>query len=119
MRKIFCPAMRFDGSQKDTHRYKNYLFIINLVFKHHKNRLLYLGERPHICTICKKGFIKGSALTQHLRRHTNLKNVKTDIIDHSIQRKAHNSDAIEDEQIIVCYETDDTIKEYLIKESSE
>lgn len=28
-----------------------------------------LGERPHRCKVCHKGFIKSSGLTQHMRRH--------------------------------------------------
>lgn len=30
---------------------------------------VFLGERPHKCTVCHKGFIKSSGLTQHMRRH--------------------------------------------------
>lgn len=29
----------------------------------------FIGERPHICKICNRGFIKSSGLTQHMRRH--------------------------------------------------
>lgn len=84
-----------------------------------------LGERPHRCNVCHKGFIKSSGLTQHMRRHQ-----RSDKINSSTTTKSHPIDERESfdlinvesdieidtkpKEIVICYnENSESFDEYL------
>lgn len=82
-----------------------------------------LGERPHRCNVCQKGFIKSSGLTQHMRRHfrpgktnpsTSANNDPSDEIDNigiAVEENMQKS-----EKIMICYkeynENSESLDEY-------
>lgn len=86
----------------------------------------FSGERPHRCTICSKGFIKSSGLTQHMRRHNKFQHKNESIleiseIDDDATDKTEiietvTEDNLHENEVIICYKSyndgDETITEF-------
>jgi hypothetical protein len=55
-------------------------FAINMIF-------LVLGEKPHVCVVCKKAFSQSSNLITHMRKHSGYKPFACGLCEKRFQRK--------------------------------